>query len=272
MHQSNKRLIVVAGPTAVGKTKFAIQLAQHFKTEIVSADSRQIYKELSIGVARPSEEELNSVEHHFIASHSIQNDYNAGLFERESNDTIAKLYTKHNTVVMCGGTGLYIKAATQGLDDLPIRDEDLRAELNALFQSEGMEGLLQKLDELKIDKSSVETSNPQRVIRAIEIHSKSKSTSQQKSVSRDYSCSYYYLNMERQKLYERINLRVDQMIQNGLIEEAKKLYPHKNLNGLTNGWIQRIICSVRWRIQFGFCYPENQAAYKKLCQKAVNVV
>jgi tRNA dimethylallyltransferase len=232
VHLSNKRLIVIAGPTGVGKTRFAIQLAQHFKTEIISADSRQLFKELNIGVARPTKEELSTVKHHFIASHSIHEDYNAGKYEREVNECLEQLFVKHDVVVMCGGTGLYIKAATEGLDDLPAQDKELRNELNALFNNSGMEGLLKRLDDLGIDKQGIEVDNPQRVIRAIEINKlKSKMKSKSKT-NRAYKCSYYFLNRDREKLYERINQRVDMMLEDGLLKEVKNLHPHKDLNSL----------------------------------------
>ena len=128
--QQNKRLIVIAGPTAVGKTELTIRLAQYFETEIISCDSRQLYTELKIGVARPSDKELRAAKHHFIASHSIHDEYNAGKYAREVNELLKKLFTQHDVVIMTGGTGLYIKAATEGLDLLPTKNEKLREQLN----------------------------------------------------------------------------------------------------------------------------------------------
>ena len=167
--QSKKKLIVLAGPTAVGKTAYAIQLAQLFNTEIVSSDSRQIYKELSIGVARPIEEELAAVPHHFIASHSIFNDYNAGRYEFEAVELLNTLFQKHDIVVLTGGTGLYIKAATEGLDVLPVKNENLRRELQDLLANEGIISLQKQAALLGISENKVAFDNPQRLIRAIEI-------------------------------------------------------------------------------------------------------
>lgn len=223
----NKRLIVIAGPTAVGKTSFAIRLAQHYNTQIVSCDSRQLYKELNIGVARPSEEELQAVKHHFILSHSIYNDYNAGIYEVEANQLLADLFKQYATVIMTGGTGLYIKAATQGLDPLPKKNKLFRTEMQSLELSE-IQALSKEFGISAEDKS---WDNPQRLIRAIEIKKFAEGKSS-KAVNRNYNVQYYYLNRPREELYSRINKRVELMIDNGLEEEAKSLYPHRHLNAL----------------------------------------
>ncbi|NNJ56374.1 MAG: tRNA (adenosine(37)-N6)-dimethylallyltransferase MiaA [Bacteroidia bacterium] len=231
-HLNKGTLIVIAGPTAVGKTSFAIQVAQHFNTEIISCDSRQLFKELNIGVARPSEDELQTVKHHFIASHSIFEEYNAGNYETEVNSLLEKLFLKHKVVVMTGGTGLYIKAAIEGLDPLPPKNKALREELNALLNASGIEALQQKANSLNLVITKENASNPQRLIRAIEIAMQEPSTTLQNKVSRNYNTFCFYLDRDREELYRRINTRVDSMLEEGLEEEARTLHAHKDLNAL----------------------------------------
>ena len=168
-NQQTKRLIVVAGPTAVGKTSFAIKLAKYFDTEILSCDSRQLFKEMKIGVARPTREELAEVKHHFIASHSIHSPYDAGMYAQEVDTILAKLFVRQNTVIMTGGTGLYIKAATEGLDALPQQNKQLREQLSFILKAEGIDAIQDIATGAKISKETVDYSNPQRLMRAIEI-------------------------------------------------------------------------------------------------------
>ena len=230
--QKTKKLIVLAGPTAVGKTNFAIEVAKYFKTEIISCDSRQIYKELNIGVARPSKQELSEVKHHFIASQSIHDPYDAGLYNQDVNSLLKELFKKHDIVIMTGGTGLYIKAATEGLDNLPPKNDQLRQQLNFILESEGIDALINIAKSMDIDGDKVNLSNPQRIIRAIEI--KQGKPDDEKEIPQNdfYDTSYYYLNRERQELYNRINKRVDQMLRDGFEAEAKSLLPNRNLNAL----------------------------------------
>jgi tRNA dimethylallyltransferase len=231
MTEHQNKLIVIAGPTAVGKTSFAIEVAQYFKTEIISCDSRQLYQELNIGVARPDLAELNAVKHHFIASHSIYNDYNAGKYEIEVNDLLSNLFKSHQIIIMTGGTGLYIKAAIEGLDRLPPKNENLRAELNQLIQEKGISALQKKAVEMGLNTNEIEMSNPQRLIRAIEI--KTNPLEEDKPIiDRNYETHLFYINREREDLYSRINQRVDLMMQTGLEQEAKNLYEHRKLNAL----------------------------------------
>ncbi len=230
MTEHPNKLIVIAGPTAIGKTSFAIEVAQHFNTEIISCDSRQLYKELEIGVARPSEQELNLVKHHFIASHSIHNDYNAGKYEIECNALLHELFKTKKVVVMTGGTGLYIKAATVGLDALPGKNDELRKELQFILDQKGIDALQEKAKEAGVKLDKTEHQNPQRLMRQIEIAC--GEVSQKPVIDRQYSTSYFYLDRDREELYNRINLRVDQMIDEGLIEEAKSLHQHTPLNAL----------------------------------------
>ena len=230
--QKTKKLIVLAGPTAVGKTNFAIEVAKYFKTEIISCDSRQIYKELNIGVARPSKQELSEVKHHFIASQSIHDPYDAGLYNQDVNSLLKELFKKYDIVIMTGGTGLYIKAATEGLNNLPPKNDQLRQQLNFILESEGIDALINIAKSMDIDGEKVNLSNPQRIIRAIEI--KQGKPDDEKEIPQNdfYDTSYYYLNRERQELYNRINKRVEQMLRDGFEAEAKSLLPNRNLNAL----------------------------------------
>jgi tRNA dimethylallyltransferase len=230
--QKTKKLIVLAGPTAVGKTNFAIQVAKYFNTEIISCDSRQIYKELNIGVARPNLKELSEVKHHFIASHSIHDPYDAGLYNQEVNSLLEELFKKQDIVIMTGGTGLYIKAATEGLDNLPPKNDQLRQQLNFILESEGIDALRNIANSMEIDGNKVNLSNPQRIIRAIEIKQGKPDDMKEMPKNDFYSTSYYYLNRDRQELYNLINQRVDQMLKDGFEAEAKSLLSNRKLNAL----------------------------------------
>jgi tRNA dimethylallyltransferase len=231
-NQQTKRLIVVAGPTAVGKTSFAIKLAKYFDTEILSCDSRQLFKEMKIGVARPTREELAEVKHHFIASHSIHSPYDAGMYAQEVDALLAKLFVRQNTVIMTGGTGLYIKAATEGLDALPQQNKQLREQLSFILKAEGIDAIQDIATGAKISKETVDYSNPQRLMRAIEIAQSDSPDNPQKEKKAEYNTQYYYMDRDRDALYDRINTRVDIMIKDGLEDEAKDLYEYKELNAL----------------------------------------
>ncbi|MCI0921616.1 tRNA (adenosine(37)-N6)-dimethylallyltransferase MiaA [Sphingobacterium rhinopitheci] len=228
MKNNKKTLVVVVGPTAVGKTAAAIKLAQHFDTEILSADSRQFYKEMNIGTAKPDEQELLAAKHHFINSHSIQEDYSAGDFERDALQLLASLFEKKDVVIMVGGSGLFVRAVCEGLDDLPKAPEGVREALNKQFEIAGLAPLKERLKEIDPAYYAIaDIDNPQRVIRALEVFEASGNTMsfyQKKEVEkRPFEVITIGLNTDRQQLYNRINLRVDKMIQGGLIEEVKSL-------------------------------------------------
>ena len=232
-----KVLLIIAGPTAVGKTKLSIELAQYFNSEILSVDSRQIYEELNIGVARPDPKELRIVPHHFIGNKSIHTPYSAGDFEKESLSVLNTLFEKHNLIVVVGGTGLYIKALTDGLDTFPAVSDALREDLNVLHKTKGLEILLDELKEKDPEYFEVvDRKNPRRVIRALEIirttGSKFSSMRQGLPAKRPFSAIKLGLTEERATLYDKINRRVDQMILQGLIEEAKTLLPYRKLSAL----------------------------------------
>lgn len=233
----SKYLISVVGPTAIGKTALSIKLAQHFKTDILSADSRQFYKEMSIGTAAPTKEELNTVKHHFIHHKSIQEDYNVGAFEKDALKTLNELFKSHNILIMVGGSGLYLNAITKGLDDFPEVESHIRKQLNEDFKIKGISYLQEKLKSLDLKSyNTVAIDNPQRVIRALEIclgTGKPYSSFLNKSkVDRPFKTITIGLTAERDIIYNRINQRVDMMIQDGLLEEATGLYPYKTLNAL----------------------------------------
>jgi len=233
----NKNLIVVLGPTGIGKTRIGIQIAKNFNTEIISADSRQIYNELNIGTAKPSSFELAEVKHHFIGHKSIQNYYNAYVFEVEALELIDEIFIEKNAVLLVGGSMLYIDAVCNGIDDLPTIDAEIRENLKERYQNEGLESIRREL--LKIDPEfyhKVDLKNHKRILKALEVYYmtgkpySSFLTHQKKE--RSFHIIKIGLNMPREELYEKINLRVDMMIENGLIEEAQRFYQQKALNAL----------------------------------------
>lgn len=228
---------MVAGPTAVGKTEFAVMLAEHLGTEIISADSRQIYREMSIGTAKPSDGQRARVKHHFIDSHSIHENYDAGQYGRDAQTRILEILGRHNEVVLCGGSGLYIKAVCEGFDDLPDVPEEMRAAIRQQYEQEGMtwlQGEVQRADEDFF--RSVDRQNPQRLMRALELmrfsQKKMSELRVNKRVEHDFQVVKIGLRTEREVLYQRIDQRMDQMIADGLFEEAKALYPHRDKNAL----------------------------------------
>ena len=234
---ANRTLFVVCGPTAVGKTEFAIQLAERLQTEIISADSRQIYKEIPIGTAHPTAEQLQRVKHHFIGNLSINEDYNAGKFERDSLHLLDQLFLQFKSVVCCGGTGLYIKALCDGLDEVPQANDAIRLELAARLKSDGLEALqkeLQRLDPVHFSKMDVQ--NPQRVIRALEVCLSTgkpfSSFHENSKTNRPFRIVKIGLELPREQLNERINKRVEMMLANGWLEEARSVYPLRHLNAL----------------------------------------
>lgn len=227
-----KTLIAIVGPTAVGKTAMAISLAQYFRTEIISADSRQFYREMSIGTAKPDPEELASAPHHFINSHTITDDYSAGDFEREALQKLEQLFQRHDVVVMVGGSGLFVRALCEGLDDLPKAGDEVRERLNHEMIQLGLESMKERLKAIDPAYYALaDVDNPQRVVRALEVFEatgKPMSFYHKKDLDkRPFDILTIGLNMERAQLYERINLRVDHMMEIGLLEEVKSLYPFR---------------------------------------------
>ena len=232
-----KTLIIVLGPTGIGKTSLSIKIASFFNTEIISADSRQIYKELHIGTAIPNSQELHTVKHGFIQTHSIHNYYNASIYEQEALQLIKNRFREKDTLVMAGGSMLYIDVVCDGIDDLPEIDFTIRKDLEARLANEGIESLrleLQKID--PIYYNSVDLKNYKRILHALEIYyitgkpySSFRSNTKKQ---RDFNIIKVGLNTDRSVLHNRINQRVDQMVRDGLVDEARSVYPYKHLNSL----------------------------------------
>lgn len=233
----NNYLITVLGPTAIGKTTLAIKLAKAFKTEIISSDSRQYFKEMNLGTAVPSKEELGAVTHHFIQDRSIHDDYNVGQFERDALAKLHNLFKKNQYVVMVGGSGLYIDAVLNGLDDFPKVDKQIRKQLKIMLADKGLGALqvmLKKQD--AITYKQIDIQNAQRVIRALEICIGTgmpySSYLNQNNTHRNFIPIKIGLEADREILYDRINKRVDKMMADGLFDEAKYLFKFKELNAL----------------------------------------
>jgi len=237
MNTANKTLIVIAGPTAVGKTAIAIQVAKHYNTVVLSADSRQFYREMSIGTAKPDADELAAVKHHFIDSHSIKENFSVGDFEKQALALLDELFKEYDAVVMAGGSGLYIKAVCEGFDNLPVADPGIRHKLNQDFTELGIRHLQERLKEVDPGYyEQVDIQNPQRLIRALEVFEttgKPISYYRKSTVNkRPFNVVKIGLNLPRDILYQQINYRVDKMIELGLIDEVKSLIPHRSLNAL----------------------------------------
>ncbi|TNE79627.1 MAG: tRNA (adenosine(37)-N6)-dimethylallyltransferase MiaA [Bacteroidetes bacterium] len=230
---TTKRLLLLGGPTGIGKTAFAIQLAQKLQTEIINADSRQFYREMRIGTARPTEDELAQAPHHFVAQLSVETPYTVVDFENDALAKLEQLFEKHDTVIATGGSGLFLEALAYGLDPLPEADPKLRAELEAQLEQEGVDALAERLRGINPSKAeSIDLKNPRRLIRAIEISLAGDAKPSLKK-PRVFEVQAYYLNTDRELLYNRINQRVELMMEAGLLEEVKSLLNHRNLNALS---------------------------------------
>jgi tRNA dimethylallyltransferase len=232
-----KTLISIVGPTAIGKTALAIQLAQHFSTEIISADSRQFFKEMEIGTAKPNAEELAAAKHHFINSHSVSQLFSTGDFEVEGLSTLDRIFKNHNLAIMVGGSGLYVNALINGLDEMPDIDLAIRESLNKQFEEEGLASIQKQLATLDPEYfAKVDQQNPQRMIRGLEVFlstgQKLSSMLSATKKERPFNIIKIGLNTDRAVLYDRINRRVDKMIADGLVEEVKSLIPFKKYNAL----------------------------------------
>lgn len=230
-------LICVVGATGIGKTTLGIELANAFNTEIISADSRQFYKEMEIGTAVPSPDELSAAKHHCIQHKSIFDTYTVGDFEREALQILDNIFTKHPIAIMVGGSGLYVDAVVIGLDNFPNISKDIRIELNTILQEKGLKFLQEKLK--KVDPiyfNNMDIDNPRRVIRALEIYTGTgkpySSFLKAKAADRNFDTMFVGLTAERPIIYDRINKRVDNMMRKGLLTEVKKLFPHRELNAL----------------------------------------
>lgn len=237
MFPKNKHLLVIAGPTAVGKTEICLQLAKKFQTEIISSDSRQFYRETNIGTAKPSKAELQRFPHHFINSLSIFDEYDVRKFETEALSLLDKLFKFHDIVIMTGGSGLYIDAVCFGFDDIPEVDPEIRKGLILDFEEMGIINLQNRLEKLDPDYfAQVDIHNPQRLMRALEVCIGTGKTyssfRKKKKQTRPFNCVLIGLERDRQELYHRIDQRMDKMVVEGIFEEAEKLFQNRHLNAL----------------------------------------
>ena len=232
-----KTLIVITGPTAVGKTALTIRLAKHYRIPIINADSRQIYRELKIGTAAPTEEQLREVQHYFVGNKSIDDYYNASMYEQEVMTLLDTLFEEQPLQVLSGGSMMYIDAVCNGIDDIPTIRDDIRTEMKRRFQEEGLEALCEDLKRLDPEHYDiVDRQNYRRVIHALEICYQTGKTytsfRKQEKKQRPFRIIKIGLNREREELYQRINLRCDQMMEEGLLKEAEMMYPKRHLNAL----------------------------------------
>jgi tRNA dimethylallyltransferase len=249
---AEKKLIVVAGPTAVGKTSVSLQLAVHFKTAIVSGDSRQIYREMTVGTAKPTHAERLAVPHYFIDTHSVADDYDAARYAEEALKVIQDLFLQDDQVILCGGSGLYIKGVCDGFDDIPEVPDDIRRDLVENYQHQGIGWLQQQMRQVDPETfENIDQKNPNRLIRALEVklYLGKSILSFRKNEKRRHGFDIIKIGLElpREELYRRIDERMDQMIAGGLFEEARGLYPMRHHNALQTVGYQEI---------FGFM--ENQ--------------
>ncbi|EPR68003.1 tRNA (adenosine(37)-N6)-dimethylallyltransferase MiaA [Cyclobacterium qasimii] len=233
----NKIILVIAGPTAVGKTDLCINLAKKFNTVIISSDSRQFFQEINIGTAKPSEKELAMVPHYFIGNKSIHDPYDVKRYESEALGCINSLFKEKDLLILTGGSGMYTDAIVEGLDQMPKIASGIREELNAVYAKEGITHLQEMLIKLDPDYFAVvDKQNPQRLIRALEVCLGTglpfSSYRVKKKVVRPFKTVKIALNRDREELYERIDRRMDNMIQEGLFEEASEMYPYRDLNAL----------------------------------------
>ena len=240
-----KRLIAIIGPTAVGKTGLAIRLARQLHTEIISADSRQIFRELEIGTTKPSPEELAQTPHHFISTKSIQDEYDAGQYARDALVIIDQLFEKYDNVILCGGSGLYVKAVCEGFDNMPFVPVGLRETIMAEYEEKGLAWLQKQVEENDPDYfMTVDQRNPHRLVRALELNRASGKPigefRQKKKQDRPFAIVKIGLELDRAELYSRIDQRMENMIEAGLFEEAENLYPMKSLNALQTVGYQEI--------------------------------
>lgn len=267
----NNLLVVIAGPTAVGKTALGIELAKHYGSEIISADSRQFYKEMSVGTAKPSLAEMDGVMHHFVNSHSVQNPLNVGSYEQEVLTLLHSLFQRHSIVFLVGGSGLYIKSVCEGLDELPPVLPGIRDMLNEAYGNNGLEPLLDELQDKDPEYyKSVDLHNPQRIIRALEVIRSTGMpfSSYRNSVvkQRPFQILKIGIEMDRSQLYQRIDARMDAMLDNGLVAEARELLPFKNLDALRTVGYQELFeyfeGKADWK-QTVFLLKRNSRRYAK---------
>ena len=270
--KNKKTLLTIVGPTAIGKTSLAIDLALHFGTEIISCDSRQFFKEMSIGTAVPSAEELAQVKHHFIQHKSIFEPYSVGDFERDAITLLTELFQRNDVVIMVGGSGLYADAVLYGLDDFPEVSTEIRNELNTHYQVQGIAYLQTKLKDLDpIQYERMDIQNPQRMLRALEVCIASgkpySSFLNKKKILRDFTNLTIGLTAEREVVYERINRRVELMLEDGLLIEAQRLFPYKELNALQTVGYRELFDFFEGKISLDFAIEEIKKNTRRFAKR-----
>jgi len=270
--KNKKTLLTIIGPTAIGKTSLAINLALHFDTEIISCDSRQFFKEMSIGTAVPSAEELAQVKHHFIQHKSIFDPYSVGDFERDTITLLTELFRQHDVVIMVGGSGLYADAVLYGLDDFPEVSTEIRNELNTHYQVQGIAYLQTKLKDLDpIQYERMDIQNPQRMLRALEVCIASgkpySSFLNKKKILRDFTNLTIGLTAEREVVYERINRRVELMLEDGLLIEAQRLFPYKELNALQTVGYRELFDFLEGKTSLDFAVEEIKKNTRRFAKR-----
>lgn len=271
---STPLLIVIAGPTASGKTKVAIDIAKHFDTEILSADSRQCYREMNIGVAKPTEEELTAVKHHFINSHSIFDEVNVGIYEKYGLEILSNIFRKKNIAVLTGGTGMYIDALLNGIDLMPDIEENTRNTIRHNFEQYGIEWLQNHLQEKDPETfESIDNDNPHRVMRALEVITQTgkpiTSFQNKASAQRNFTTVKIALDWKREDLYKRINERVNIMMAQGLLEEAKALYPHRNLKALQTVGYKELFSYLNGECPLDFAIEEIKKNTRRYAKRQI---
>ena len=237
MSQKNKHLIIITGPTGSGKTDLALEVAQHYGCNIISADSRQIYRGLTIGTAAPTDEQLATVPHHFVQVLDLDQPYSAAQFEADVMDLLPRLFARNPVQVMCGGSMMYVDAVVNGIDDLPTISAEVRAHVLALYNGGGLRAVRERLGELDpVSLGKVDPMNPRRNIHALEICLQAGCPASQlltgQKKERPFSVSKFYIDLPREVLFDRINRRVDAMVERGLVEEARSVYHLRHLNSL----------------------------------------
>lgn len=269
-----KYLISIVGPTAIGKTSLAIQLAEKYSTEIISADSRQFYREMNIGTAKPSVSELNSAKHHLINNKSVVDNYSIGEFEQDAIKQISNIHSRSNIAVLVGGSGLYLDVINYGLDQIPKTEKNIRNSLNNDFESKGLIYLQNKLKKIDlITYNNIDLNNSRRIIRALEVTiSNGKPYSSflnKKKVNRDFKVIEIGINAERELVYQRINNRVDDMVNQGLINEVKKLIKYKHLNSLNTIGYKEIFRYLNGDISLEFAVNEIKKNSRRFAKRQI---
>tara|TARA_B100000902_G_C27289387_1_gene906297 strand:- start:243 stop:1136 length:894 start_codon:yes stop_codon:yes gene_type:complete len=270
-----KKLIVIGGPTAVGKTNIAIKLAEKFNSEIISADARQFYKELNIGVAKPTYKQLKKIKHHFISHLSIQQKYSVGQYEHDSLKLFNQLFAKNDILFLCGGSGLYIDAICEGLNEFPEISNNIKEKTNSDFNQKGLDFLIQELKENDIETyHKIDLKNHRRVIRAIEVYRASSTPYShyinKKKKKRNFSTTYIKLTNNREDIYTCINKRVDMMIKKGLINEAKKLYQYHQLPALKTIGYQEVFSYLEGKISKNNMIEEIKKNTRRYAKRQIN--